>query len=105
MGARARQQLADGDAQGHCCCAPAAFLLQDNASPCGSPPQGADIWPNWDNKPNCILNNLYQTNLAAPWHFVGKGFNDPDMLQPPNTLKTVLKPGLTPDESCGPAFH
>lgn len=60
---------------------------------------GADIWPNWDNKPNCILNNLYTTNEAAKYHKVGKGFNDPDMLQPPNTLKTVLSPGLTPTEA------
>jgi len=60
---------------------------------------GSDIWPNWDYKPNCILNNLYQTNFAAKWHRVGEGFNDPDMLQPPNTLITVLKPGLDPEES------
>jgi hypothetical protein len=45
------------------------------------------------------MNNLYQTNAAAKWHKVGEGFNDPDMLQPPNTLKTVLKPGLDPEES------
>ena len=60
---------------------------------------GSDIWPNWDNMPNCILNNVYQTNAAAEWHEVGKGFNDPDMLQPPNTLKTVLTPGLDPVEA------
>jgi len=60
---------------------------------------GADIWPNWDNHPVCIMNNLYQTNAAAKWHKVGEGFNDPDMLQPPNTLKTVLKPGLAPEEA------
>lgn len=60
---------------------------------------GSDIWPNWDNKPNCILRNVYQTNIAAPYHKVGSGFNDPDMLQPPNTLKTVLSPGLSPEES------
>jgi hypothetical protein len=60
---------------------------------------GSDIWPNWDNHNVCILNNLYQTNYAAKWHVVGKGFNDPDMLQPPNTLKTVLSPGLTPEEA------
>jgi alpha-galactosidase len=60
---------------------------------------GSDIWPNWDNHNVCILNNLYQTNFAAKFHIVGKGFNDPDMLQPPNTLKTVLSPGLTPEES------
>ena len=29
----------------------------------------------------------------------GGGFNDGDMLQPPNTLITVLKPGLAPEES------
>jgi len=29
----------------------------------------------------------------------GGGFNDGDMLQPPNTLLTVLKPGLAPEES------
>lgn len=60
---------------------------------------GSDIWPHWDNNPNCILNNLYTCNHAAPFHYVGKGFNDPDMLQPPNTLKTVLSPGLSPDEA------
>jgi len=60
---------------------------------------GSDIWPNWDNHNVCILNNLYQTNFAAKWHTVGKGFNDPDMLQPPNTLITVLSPGLTPEEA------
>ena len=60
---------------------------------------GSDIWPNWDNHNVCIMNNLYQTNEAARWHKVGEGFNDPDMLQPPNTLKTVLSPGLTPEES------
>eukprot|EP00756_Hemistasia_phaeocysticola_P047130 Hpha_TRINITY_DN21057_c0_g1::TRINITY_DN21057_c0_g1_i1::g.103449::m.103449/K07407/E3.2.1.22B, galA, rafA; alpha-galactosidase len=60
---------------------------------------GADIWPRWDNNPNCILNNLYATNYAAKWHIVGQGFNDPDMLQPPNTLITVLSPGLAPEEA------
>jgi len=60
---------------------------------------GSDIWPNWDNNHVCIMNNLYQTNAAATWHRVGEGFNDPDMLQPPNTLKTVLKPGLAPEEA------
>jgi len=60
---------------------------------------GSDIWPSWDNMPNCILNNLYQTNYAAKFHIVGKGFNDPDMLQPPNTLITVRTPGLAPEES------
>ena len=45
------------------------------------------------------MNNLYQTNSAAKWHRVGEGFNDPDMLQPPNTLTTVLKPGLDPEEA------
>jgi hypothetical protein len=60
---------------------------------------GSDIWPNWDDHSNCIMNNIYQTNIAAPYHKVGSGFNDPDMLQPPNTLKTVLSPGLAPEEA------
>lgn len=60
---------------------------------------GMDIWPHWDNNPNCVLNNLYATNAAARWHVPGGGVNDPDMLQPPNTLVTVLKPGLAPEEA------
>lgn len=63
---------------------------------------GADIWPFWDNNlpsGDCILHNLYSTNLAAPYQRVGVAFNDPDMLQPPNTLMTVRKPGLDPIEA------
>lgn len=69
---------------------------------------GSDIWPKWD---VCILNNLYQTNRAAQYNRYSMaaagtlkdhnngGFNDGDMLQPPNTLMTVSTPGLTFDES------
>jgi alpha-galactosidase len=69
---------------------------------------GNDIWPDWD---GCILNNLYQTNIAAPYNrysmqashtlkdHAGGGFNDGDMLQPPNTLITERKPGLSLEES------
>ena len=61
---------------------------------------GSDIWPSWNNKTrHTILNSLYLNNDAADVHVVGKGFNDPDMLQPPNTLKTVLSPGLAPEEA------
>jgi hypothetical protein len=58
---------------------------------------GNDIWPDWD---ACIMNNLYTTNSAASYMIPGKAFNDPDMLQPPNTIPgTTRKPGLTFEES------
>jgi hypothetical protein len=58
---------------------------------------GSDIWPDWD---GCILNNLYTTNNAASYMIPGKAFNDPDMLQPPNTVGHVTRePGLTFEES------
>ena len=62
---------------------------------------GQDIWPYWDGGlPNhAILFNLYTTNYAAPFHIVGGGTNDPDMLLPPNTLIGVSKPGLAPEEA------
>eukprot|EP01044_Picomonas_judraskeda_P000831 COSAG03_NODE_40_length_17307_cov_3.149457_10_plen_437_part_00 len=70
---------------------------------------GSDIWPDWD---TCILHNLYQTNLAAPYNrhtmaaagqladHAGGGYNDGDMLQPPgDTLISVRSPGLTSTEA------
>ena len=32
---------------------------------------GSDIWPFWD---TCILHNLYQTNIAAPYNRYGQSF-------------------------------
>ena len=57
------------------------------------------------------MNNLYQTNIAAPYNRYsmmasgtlknhhGGGFNDGDMLQPPNTLMSCSTPGLTTAEA------
>jgi hypothetical protein len=62
---------------------------------------GQDIWPYWDGglPGHAILLNLYTTNYAAPFHVVGGGTNDPDMLLPPNTLIGVRAPGLAPEEA------
>jgi alpha-galactosidase len=70
---------------------------------------GSDIWPFWD---TCIMHNLYQTNVAAPYNrhtmaargqladHAGGGYNDGDMLQPPgDTLMTVRQPGLSSVEA------
>eukprot|EP00040_Diaphanoeca_grandis_P012930 m.65370 g.65370 ORF g.65370 m.65370 type:complete len:555 (+) comp23553_c0_seq1:167-1831(+) len=57
---------------------------------------GNDIWPKWD---LCILHNLYETNVAAPYQRPG-AFNDPDMIQPPGTIPgRTASPGLTMAEA------